>query len=55
MSWHGHHVCFLPCLLLELGVLLGEAAMLVKTIHNTPKEADRESCRELGVGEDVIK
>lgn len=40
MSWHGLCVCFLPCLLLELGVLLGEAAVLVKTIHRALKETD---------------
>lgn len=41
MSWHGLCVCFLPCLLLELGVLLGEAAVLVKTIHRTLKETEK--------------
>lgn len=49
MSWHALCVCFLPCLLLELGVLLGEAAVLVKTIHQTLKETNREKVAESGV------
>lgn len=51
MSWHGLCVCFLPCLLLELGVLLREAAVLVKTIHKVLEE----SYKEYDVGSYVIK
>ncbi len=45
----GSVFAFSPACYLSLGVLLGEAAVWVKTIHRTLKETDAEKVAESAV------